>query len=78
MAPLLRRVANLETRVPVKINGGPEIELMVDPDQIEQMKWQIVEAHGGSIELANRADRQGCVARIMLQRNGFTPVPAGV
>jgi len=27
---------------------------------------QIAEAHGGSLELENRSDRQGCVVRILL------------
>jgi two-component system nitrogen regulation sensor histidine kinase NtrY len=33
---------------------------------------QIAEAHGGSIELLNRDDRQGCVVRVMLPRMGST------
>jgi len=140
------RVAGLETRVPVKVVGGPDASLLADPDQLEQMlinllrnaaeavlqlsdgnthsngskgqqsvpqivvSWapsveavvitiedegpglmnpsnafvpfyttkpggsgiglvlsrQIAEAHGGSLELENRSDRQGCVVRIVL------------
>lgn len=141
---LVRRVAALETRVPVRVMPGPDIMASVDPDQIEQMlinllrnaadavlentpggangskardpeppivlSWarssselviqiedagpglmnpgnafvpfyttkptgsgiglvlcrQIAEAHGGSLELENRSDRQGCVVKIVL------------
>jgi nitrogen fixation/metabolism regulation signal transduction histidine kinase len=34
---LIRRVAALETRVPVTVIPGPDSKLMVDPDQLEQM-----------------------------------------
>ena len=37
LAPVVERVADLETLVPVKVVSGPDIELMVDPDQLEQM-----------------------------------------
>jgi two-component system nitrogen regulation sensor histidine kinase NtrY len=136
--PLFERVAALETRLPVRIDCGDELVLMLDPDLIEQMlinlvrnavdaaieqaqsaqtgepqvamRWeqtngkitlivedngigllnpsnafvpfyttkpggsgiglvlsqQIVEAHGGSIELTNRPDRRGCRVRVTL------------
>ena len=139
---LIERVALLETRTKVAVEGGPEIAVMVDSDQVEQMminitknaaeaslesaarepvdaangipavsiSWslndslvaievkdhgpgllnpdnafvpfyttkaegtgiglvlsrQIAEAHGGTIQLANRKDAHGCVARILL------------
>ena len=147
---IVERVAGLETRLRVTVIPGPEIELTVDPDQVEQMlinlvrnaaeaalepgqtekgsgngatpaterapevvvSWvsadkdvilniedngrgllnpanafvpfyttkptgsgiglvlsrQIAEAHGGSIELANRTDSGGCRARVLLPR----------
>jgi len=34
---LTKRVAALETRVPVKVNAGPDVTFMADPDQLEQM-----------------------------------------
>ncbi|HXY41714.1 MAG TPA: ATP-binding protein [Vicinamibacteria bacterium] len=37
LAPLVRRVAGLETRVPVTVSGGPEVSLEADPDQLEQL-----------------------------------------
>jgi len=132
------RVAVLETRLPVRIEPGPDVVLMIDPDLIEQMlinlirnavdsaleqahtatgvepevvlRWrqedasvslivedngigllnpsnafvpfyttkqggsgiglvlsqQIAEAHGGSIELANRKDTRGCIVTVQL------------
>jgi nitrogen fixation/metabolism regulation signal transduction histidine kinase len=143
---LARHVAGLEPRVPVNIVPGPDINLLADPDQLEQMlinllrnaaeavlqlpdggtssngantlhakaqivlSWtahedevlitivdngpglinpsntfvpfyttkptgsgiglvlsrQIAEAHGGSLELENRPDQQGCVVSIKL------------
>jgi two-component system nitrogen regulation sensor histidine kinase NtrY len=143
---IAQRVAALETRVPVSISAGPEVHLLADQDQLEQMlinvlcnaadavlemnggegnsngtkrsddkpqvvlSWkatredviisiedngpglmnpsnafvpfyttkptgsgiglvlsrQIAEAHGGSLELGNRADQRGCIVRIAL------------
>jgi nitrogen fixation/metabolism regulation signal transduction histidine kinase len=139
-------VAALENRVGVTVHGGPDVTLIADPDQIEQMlinllrnaaeavieaantngskqsaapnpdavifEWsvtdndllltiedsgpglmnpgnvfvpfyttkpqgsgiglvlcrQIAEGHGGSLELDNRTEQQGCVVRIRLPR----------
>jgi two-component system, NtrC family, nitrogen regulation sensor histidine kinase NtrY len=151
IAAVVQRVADLEAGLPVKVLSSPPLELMVDPDLLEQMlinlvrnaveaalepqhpapsqsapaiaspaareplvvvRWeiaekdlvltiedngpglgnpanvfvpfyttkpsgsgiglvlsrQIAEAHGGSIELRNRPDRQGCQARVVLPR----------
>jgi len=148
IAPIVQRVAALEDKLPVQVLSSPPVELMVDPDLLEQMlinltrnaveaaleprhpgrtqnvavsrngepevvvRWeltekdlvltiedngpglgnpanvfvpfyttkpsgsgiglvlsrQIAEAHGGSIELSNRTDQQGCQARVMLPR----------
>ena len=35
--PLVRRVAGMETRLPVRIAGGPPVAVRVDPDQVEQV-----------------------------------------
>lgn len=143
LAPLVDRIANLETRIAVKVLAGPEVQLMVDSDQLEQMlinlirngveaamdsaaatsglpevtlSWtaserdvaiaiadngpgllnpdnlftpfyttkpagsgvglvlsrQIAEAHGGVVELLNRPNGHGCIARIVLPRTGNT------
>jgi nitrogen fixation/metabolism regulation signal transduction histidine kinase len=42
ISALITRVAGLETRVDVKIISGPELTLMVDADQIEQMLINLV------------------------------------
>jgi alpha-galactosidase len=35
--PLVRRVAGMETRVPVAVAGGPAASVRADPDQVEQV-----------------------------------------
>lgn len=42
LLPLVERVAFLETRLVVAITRGPEVMLMVDPDQIEQMLINLI------------------------------------
>jgi two-component system, NtrC family, nitrogen regulation sensor histidine kinase NtrY len=42
LAPIVERVAFLENRLTVAIFRGPEITLMADPDQIEQMLINLV------------------------------------
>ena len=42
LLPIVERVAFLETRLPVTIARGPDVILMVDPDQIEQMLINLV------------------------------------
>lgn len=37
LAPLVERVAALELRLPVQVIPGPDIDLLMDPDQVEQM-----------------------------------------
>ena len=40
--PLIRRVANLDSRVPVFVAGGPELTVPADADQIEQLLINIL------------------------------------
>jgi nitrogen fixation/metabolism regulation signal transduction histidine kinase len=42
LAPLVTRVANLETRLAVTILGGPNVDLTVDSDQLEQMLINLI------------------------------------
>jgi len=37
LPPLVTRIAGLETRVEVKVVPGPDVTVMADPDQLEQM-----------------------------------------
>ncbi len=39
---LVERVAALETRVRVRVVGGPELVIVVDPDQVEQMMINLI------------------------------------
>ena len=42
VAPLVRRVAGLETRVPVIVSGGPDATIDADADQLEQLLINLV------------------------------------
>jgi nitrogen fixation/metabolism regulation signal transduction histidine kinase len=42
IAPIVQRVAALEASLPVRVIPGPDVELMVDPDLIEQMLINLV------------------------------------
>jgi nitrogen fixation/metabolism regulation signal transduction histidine kinase len=42
VGPLVRRVAGLETRVPVKLSAGPAVTIQADPDQLEQLLINLV------------------------------------
>ena len=42
LLPIVERVAFLETRLPVAIAPSPDVSLMIDPDQIEQMLINLV------------------------------------
>lgn len=42
LAPLLQRVAQLETRLHVHVDSLPEIDLQADPDQLEQLLINLI------------------------------------
>ncbi|MGA7686889.1 MAG: ATP-binding protein [Terriglobales bacterium] len=42
LSPIVERVVFLETRIPITMLRGPDVTLMVDPDQIEQMLINLV------------------------------------
>jgi len=39
---LVRRVTGLETRAPVAVEGGPEVAIQADPDQLEQLLINLI------------------------------------
>lgn len=59
MKPLVHRVAELENRLPVKVNGTEDFEITADPDQLEQLLINIVrnavdatlDAGGGTVAI---------------------------
>jgi signal transduction histidine kinase len=42
VAPLVRRVAGLETRLPIEVRPGPDVTIEADADQIEQLLINLV------------------------------------
>jgi nitrogen fixation/metabolism regulation signal transduction histidine kinase len=40
--PLVHRIAELENRVPIRLNGGEDLQVTADPDQLEQLLINIV------------------------------------
>jgi two-component system nitrogen regulation sensor histidine kinase NtrY len=42
LSPLVTRVAGLETRVDVNVIPGPDVTVIADPDQLEQMLINLV------------------------------------
>ena len=42
VAPLIQRIAELENRLPVKVQGARDVELTADPDQLEQLLINII------------------------------------
>jgi two-component system, NtrC family, nitrogen regulation sensor histidine kinase NtrY len=54
LTPIVQRVAALETRLKVEVVPGPDLELTVDPDQLEQMLINLVRnAAEAALELAH-------------------------
>jgi len=63
LAALLRRVVALEQRLPVRIDAGPEIEIPVDADQLEQALINLIKnaveaavPQGGGVDLRWQVD----------------------
>ena len=64
--PLVERVTRLESRVPVHLNGGPEVEIEADPDQLEQVLINLLRnaaeaaaETGGQVHVAWSASNAG-------------------
>jgi nitrogen fixation/metabolism regulation signal transduction histidine kinase len=56
LSPIVERVVFLETRLPVTMLRGPDVTMMVDPDQIEQMLINLVR---NAVEAALETGRAG-------------------
>ncbi|HZU22841.1 MAG TPA: HAMP domain-containing sensor histidine kinase, partial [Terriglobales bacterium] len=53
LAPLIRRIAGLEQRLPVRLVPGPEVTIEADPDQLEQVLINLIRnAVDASLEAA--------------------------
>jgi nitrogen fixation/metabolism regulation signal transduction histidine kinase len=72
LSPLVTRVAGLETRIEVKVIPGPEVTVMADPDQLEQMLINLVRNAAEAVlegpavtKTPNEADSS--------RKNGFQP-----
>jgi nitrogen fixation/metabolism regulation signal transduction histidine kinase len=57
LPPIIERIAGLETRIRIQVIPGPDIELMLDPDQFEQMLINLVRnAVEAALEPRHRKD----------------------
>jgi len=75
VAPLVHRVAALETRLPVEVKEGPELTVHADGDQLEQLLINLVRnatdaalETGGGVRLGWRA--QGGAVEIRVEDDG--------
>ena len=67
LKPLLVKIADLESRVPVTVRPGPDLTVEVDADQIEQLFINLIrnaadaclEVGGGSVTIGWRRTRHG-------------------
>jgi len=72
LAPLLRRVAALEQRVPVTLGVLPEVRFSADPDQLEQALINLVKnaaeaalAEQGGVELRARVEGDSLLIEVL-------------
>ena len=72
LSPLVTRVAGLETRIGVKVIPGPDVTVMADPDQLEQMLINLVRnAAEAVLETPPSTDSPNETNTI--PKNGFQP-----
>ena len=72
LSSLVTRVAGLETRIEVKVIPGPEVTVMADPDQLEQMLINLVRNAAEAVlegPSATKNSNEGA----SIPKNGFQP-----
>jgi PAS domain S-box-containing protein len=62
--PLVRRVADLETRLPVEVVGGEDVTILADPDQLEQALINLVR---NAVDATLEADGTGVTLRWLVR-----------
>ncbi|HYM77054.1 MAG TPA: ATP-binding protein [Candidatus Dormibacteraeota bacterium] len=62
LAPLISRVAGLETRISVYVHPGPEVVFQADPDQLEQMFINLVRNAADAVLESSTASAEGHAA----------------
>ena len=72
LSPLVTRVAGLETRIEVKVIPGPEVTVMADPDQLEQMLINLVRNAAEAV-LEGSSSAKGLNEADSTPTNGFQP-----
>ena len=72
LSSLVMRVARLETRIEVKVIPGPEVAVMADPDQIEQMLINLVR-NAAEAALEGSPATKGPIEAASSSTNGFQP-----
>jgi nitrogen fixation/metabolism regulation signal transduction histidine kinase len=72
LSPLVTRVAGLETRIGVKVIPGPDVTVMADPDQLEQMLINLVRNAAEAVLEAPPSTESPNEANT-LPKNGFQP-----
>ena len=70
LSPLVTRVAGFETRIAVKVIPGPEVTVMADADQLEQMLINLVR---NAAEAVLEGPRQRPRDDVSARHNGFEP-----
>ena len=72
LSPLVTRVAGLETRIGVKVIPGPDVTVMADPDQLEQMLINLVR-NAAEAALEAPPSTESPNEANTLPKNGFQP-----
>ncbi len=72
LSSLVTRVARLETRIEVKVNSGPDVAVMADPDLIEQMLINLVR-NAAEAALEGGPPAKPTIADASSPSNGFQP-----